>query len=138
MPAEFSISLCYRFQSRGGNILSMILSSAVMPYLVLLDLVHEDKIWQPYFVRTKYGSHILSSWTKSGYNIWSPLAIFCPPIIIPLFFVQTYCTFIQKIIATCKQLYFARTKYNCYSYILSRRLYIMLRHFFIWMITNSS
>ena len=24
MPAEFSISLCYRFQSRGGNILSMV------------------------------------------------------------------------------------------------------------------
>ena len=50
----------------------------VMPYLVLLDL---DKIWQPYFVQIKYGSHILSSWTKSGCNIWSPLAISCPPII---------------------------------------------------------
>ena len=34
-------------------------------------LIHEDKIWRSYFVWTKYDSHILSSWIKSG---WSPLA----------------------------------------------------------------
>ena len=56
-----------------------------------------DKIWQPYFVRIKYGSHILSSWTKSGCNIWSPLAIFCPTIIIPIFFVQTYCNLAKQL-----------------------------------------
>ena len=55
------------------------------------------------------------------------LAIFCPPIIIPLLFVQIYCNFIQTIIA--KQLYFAWTKYNCY--ILSRRLYNAQTFFYL-------